>query len=176
MQPIIAHTSRAKLRRTVGIAFALGISGAMLWRLDSSSTWALLCFCIGFLGISTSIRPLLVRGRRITIDDRGIVDHMLRYGVVEWSDIESVSLKKQSLFGLFENTIVILQLRDRTKYIDRLPAYVRPLVRSVFLNLTAIDVKPEEIVSVIDRELSARASSNPSYVGAGPTGRTTARP
>ena len=148
----------------------------MLWRIDSSSTWALLCFCIGFLGISTSIRPLLVRGRRITIDDRGIVDHMLRYGVVEWSDIESVSLKKQSLFGLFENTIVILQLRDRKKYIDRLPAYVRPLVRSVFLNLTAIDVKPEEIVGVIDRELSARASSSPSYVGGGATGRTTGRP
>ena len=183
MQPVIVYSSRSKLYRNIGSAFALGAAGILL-RMTGFSTWALLCMCLGFIGISTVVRPLMMRGPRITIDDRGIVDHMLRYGLIEWSDIEGASLKRKSIAELFVNTFMCLQLRNTQKYTNRLPSYVRPLVglnRSaggtpVMLNLTGVDVEPEGILNVILRELSARPSLNPPYVSGGAPVRTTANP
>ena len=184
MQPVIVYSSRSKLYRNISTALALGAAGGILWRMNSSSTWALLCICLGFLGISTVVRPLMMRGPRITIDDKGIVDHMLRYGLIEWSDIEGASLKRKSIVGLFANTFMCLQLRDTKKYTDRLPSYVRPLVglnrtaggTPVTLNLTGVDAEPEQILNVILRELDARRSNTPPYVSGGAPGRTTANP
>jgi hypothetical protein len=184
MQPILVYSSRPALYRQLGIALAFGAAGALLWRINSSSTLALLGLCLCFIGISTSIRPLLIRGPRMTIDDKGIVDHMLRYGLIEWSDIEGASLRRKGIVGLFVNTLLCLQLRDTKKYTNRLPSYVRPLVglnkrvgwTTVTLNLTAVDAEPELILVVIDRELYARRSNSSANVSGGAAGRTTAKP
>ena len=184
MQPIIVYSSRPKLYRQLAIALAIGVVGAELWKVGSSSTLALLGLCLCFAGIATTIRPLLIRGPRMTIDDKGIVDHMLRYGLIDWSDIEGASLRRNGIAGLFPSTLLCLQLRDTKKYTNRLPSYVRPLVglnksvgwATVTLNLTAVDVEPEQILGVIDRELHARLSRSPAYVGGDAPGRTPAKP
>ena len=111
------------------------------------------------------MRQLLNRRPRITIDENGIVDRTLRYGLIEWKDIEGAYLLRKPVFGLAA-AFICLQLRDTKKYTDRLPPWVRRRVARntragatpVSLNLIGLDAEPEEILSAIDRELYKRSA------------------
>ena len=150
----------------LALALAFGVVGAALWRMDSTSPYAWLGIILFVFGAYASIRQLLNRRPRITIDDKGIVDRTLRYGLVEWNDIEGAYLKRKAIVG-FVATFICLQLRDTKKYTDRLPPTARRLAGQntragatpVSLNLIGIDAEPEEILSVIDKEVRARSGA-----------------
>ena len=150
----------------LGLALFFGVVGAALWKMDSSSPFAWLGIIVFVFGAYASIRQLLNSRPRITIDDKGIVDRTLRYGLIEWSDIEGAYVKRKAIVGLVA-TFVCLQLRDTKKYTDRLPPTARRLVgrnaragaTPVSLNLIGVDVEPEVILSVIDKEVRARSGS-----------------
>lgn len=163
MQTTLVYSSRQKMFGYLAASVACGIVGAALWRMDHSSPFALLGITAFVFGTYASGRPLLNRSPRITIDDRGIVDRTLRYGLVEWKDIEGAYLLRKRLFAI-AGVVICLQLRDTKKYIDRLPAWVgRRVVRNVragatpvTLNLIGVDTEPEKILSMIDEQLMAR--------------------
>jgi len=134
--------------------------------IGTTTPYAWLGIMIFVLGAYASGRQLLNRRPRITIDDKGIVDRTLRYGLIEWKDIESAYLLRKPIFGI-DATFICLRLRDTKKYTDRLPPTARRLVgrnaraggTPVSLNLIGVDTEPEEILSVIDNELRARSEA-----------------
>jgi hypothetical protein len=152
--------------RYLGASLAFGIAGAALWRMDNSSPYPWLGFMIFVFGTYASGRQLLNRRPRITIDDRGVIDRTLRYGLIEWNDIDGAYLLRKPVFGIAAS-FICLQLRDAKKYTDRLPPTARRLVgrnaragaTPVSLNVIGVDTEPEEILSVIDRELHARSKT-----------------
>ena len=168
MQPIVIRSSRRKMLGYLGLALAFGVIGAVLWRMDSSSPYAWLGIILFVFGAYASGRQLLNSRPRITIDDNGIVDRTLRYGLIEWNDIEGAYVKRKATVG-FVATFICLQLRDTKKYTDRLPPTARRLVAHnsrpgatpVSLNLIGVDVEPEEILSVIDKQVRAHAGARP---------------
>lgn len=150
----------------LALALFFGVVGAALWRMDNSSPYAWLGIILFVFGAYASGRQLLNNQARITIDDKGIVDRTLRYGLIEWNDIEGAYVKRKATVG-FVATLICLQLRDTKKYTDRLPPTARRLVgrnaragaTPVSLNLIGVDVEPEEILSVIDKEVRARSGA-----------------
>jgi len=166
MQPVIVNSSLGQALRYLASAVAFGVVGAALWKMDPSQPFAWLGIMVFVFGTYASGRQLLNGRPRITIDDNGIVDRTLRYGLIEWKDIEGAYLLRKPIFGIAA-TFICLRLRDTKKYTERLPATARRLVARnaraggtpVSLNLIGVDMEPEKILGVVDRELYARSAA-----------------
>jgi hypothetical protein len=162
MQPILIHSARVTW---LGYLFSTLVSasiGAALITTNVSSLWGWACIVVSCAGTVATVRQRLDRRPRITIDDNGIVDRRLRYGLIEWDDIQGAYLRRDQV-----STFVCLQLRNSKKYTDRLPPMVQRLVglnavmgeTPVSMDVTGTDTKPEEIVDLIEKEIRTRSSA-----------------
>jgi hypothetical protein len=96
MQPIVIRSSRRKMFGYLSLALFCGVVGAALWRMDNSSPYAWLGIILFVFGAYAAGRQLLNSQPRITIDDKGIVDRTLLYGLIEWNDIEGAYVKRKA--------------------------------------------------------------------------------
>lgn len=160
MQPIIISPSRKKwiVFLIVGLTFvATGI--LLLFQTGSGLVpWTTIIF---FGGCSVMFLWQLFDNRpRITISEHGIDDRFLKTGCIEWSDIERIRLWRQQ-----GNAFIALELRDESKYIDRLSPLMQRAVAlnrklgfpSLSLNLAGTDAVPEQVETLLQRELAARS-------------------
>jgi len=159
MTPIVIQASRRKW-----VAFLIGavcfVAGGVL--IVAHGVGALVGWMnILFFGGCALIFAFNVFDRRprIVIDDDGILDRTLKVGLIEWADIRSVHLKHSQ-----GQPFLCLDLRDSTKYTERLSPILRRMVAlnhllgftDLSLNLIGADVAAEQVEELVRKELAVR--------------------
>jgi hypothetical protein len=96
---------------------------------------------------------------RVVIDDRGVLDRRFAIGLIPWTDIEGVRLKR-----MHGRAQLCLDLRDAAKYTSRLPSSLQRMVHlnrelgltDLSVDLTGLTSDPVDLEARLRNELDAR--------------------
>ena len=158
VQPVSIRSSRVKL--SLGLIpfaslFATGV-GVMVTGVSPLAA-LMMILPFGVLGFAL-VREILDRRPRITVDETGIRDRGNVFGLIEWDDITGACRGR-----LLSRSIVFVQIRNPTKYNDRLSP-LRQLLREgstswLPLSVSGTQGNAKELVELIETEVRRRWSA-----------------
>lgn len=113
---------------------------------------------VGALGAARTIRRMSLSRPQIVLDERGIDDWSLGFGIIPWEHVEEAEIATvDSEQFSFEEHYVQLRLRDEQKYIQQMPYWKRLFTAfnkrqgytGIFLNTIGTDASAEQLLSRI---------------------------